>query len=420
VIAASAFLRTRRLQLSLRTRTDVELFQARRVKRFLRQIAPRVLAFRGLDARSLADLPIMDKAQLMSSFHRYNRPGVTAEQARQAMALGARVRGLTVGASTGTGGNRGLYLVSDHERFMWLGVILAKALPDVVKQRHRVAIVLPANSRLYDAANESGRLSLAFFDLSLGLDPILAPVAAFAPTVIVAPPKALTALARADLALSPQRLFSVAEVLDPLDRRVVESRFCLTLGQIYMATEGLFAVSCSHGGLHLAEDVAAFEWECAPGSSGLAAPIVTDFTRVTQVMARYRMNDLLSVSDASCDCGSPFQLVSEIVGRMDDVFILARRGGQGALTLTPDVIRNAVVAADPGIEDFRVQQVDAGHIVLRLPPGPADQLALALLALRRLIVKAGAEAEVIGERVAFSAPTDRKLRRVIGMTKAAS
>jgi hypothetical protein len=121
--------------------------------------------------------------------------------------------------------------------------------------------MLPRTSRLYDAANESGRLALKFFDLTEGLESQLAAVAAFQPSVLVAPPHALIALARADLPLAPRQIFSGAEVLDPVDRREIEARFAVTVREIYMATEGLLGVACSHGTLHLCEDCVAFGWE---------------------------------------------------------------------------------------------------------------------------------------------------------------
>ncbi|TIU20141.1 MAG: CoF synthetase, partial [Mesorhizobium sp.] len=116
-----------------------------------------------------------------------------------------------------------------------------------------------------------------------------------------------------------------AETLDPVDRPVIEGFFRLPLDQIYMATEGLFAVTCRQGGLHLAEDSVFFEFE--PAGEGLVTPLVTAFRRQTQIMARYRMNDLLRLSDQPCRCGSPLRCVDEIVGRIDDVFRLASPSG---------------------------------------------------------------------------------------------
>jgi putative adenylate-forming enzyme len=410
LLTVGAFLHTRRLARRLRSRGDLDAWQARRLRHFLRHIAPSVDAFAGLDTDRLQDLPLMDKAALMAGFERYNRARITADAGWRALAGSRTIQSLHVGASTGTSGNRGLYLVSDRERFTWLGVMLAKALPDVLRARHRVAVILPTSSRLYDAANESGRLQLTFFDLAEGLDLVLPAVAAFGPTVIVAPPKVLVALAQADLPLSPKRLFSAAEVLDPTDRTIVEARFGMTLGQIYMATEGLLGVSCESGSLHLAEDAVAFEWETA---GDLAKPVITDFTRRTQVMARYRMNDLLRLSDAPCSCGSPLRVVREVAGRMDDAFVLRR--GQGVVTITPDMIRNAVIDTDRSISDFRVIQTAPDAVRLLLPPGSAARLPPAIAALHQLFARLGAEVTVTGRLEPLAPPMDHKLRRVMRM-----
>ncbi|WP_296817421.1 hypothetical protein, partial [Brevundimonas sp.] len=337
VFALAAFLETRRLQRSLRTPEDVARHRERRLRAFFRHV-PRAPFYAGMKPRRLEDLPIVDKAQVNARFEAFNIAGVTADEAWAAIAEGRRVRGLIAGCSTGTSGNRGLFLASERERFVWLGVMLAKALPDVLSRRHRVALVLPAASELYEAAPDSGRLALRFFDLRAGLAAWRDQLDAYRPDVIVAPPKILRALAESPGALAPAQVFSGAEVLDPLDRAVIETTFGVTVREIYQATEGLFGVACERGVLHLCEDTVAFEWEPVAGSR-LVQPLVTDFTRRTQVMARYRMNDLLDFAEEPCACGSPLRAVRAIHGRQDDIFDL------GAL-VTPDILRNAVVDAD--------------------------------------------------------------------------
>ena len=185
--------------------------------------------------------------------------------------------------------------------------------------------MLPRTSRLYEAANESKLIKLLFVDLRLGLAAAGEALSAFQPTVIVAPPKALRWFAESGIAIAPRLIFSGAEVLDPPDRAVIERRFDLKLREIYMATEGLFGVSCEHGTLHLAEDVVHFEFEPVSGAPDLVSPIVTDFTRRTQMTARYRMNDILRLDNRRCACGSAMQAVAEIIGRRDDAFLLPNR-----------------------------------------------------------------------------------------------
>ena len=408
---AASFLRTRRLASRLRTRADLERWQQQRIARWLRQSVAKAGYYGGSRIASLDDLPVIDKSVLMANFDRFNLAGITSAKGWAMLESGRRHRGYIVGASTGTSGNRGLFVISDAERFEWLGVMLGKLLPGFPLETARVALVLPSHSALYSSANRTRRLALQFFDLRRGVERVAPDIVGWRPDTIIAPPKVLRWLAEHDATLAPKRMFSAAEVLDPVDRTVIEQRYRITLGQIYMATEGLFGTSCRHGTLHLAEDAVHFELEPVPGSD-LVSPIVSDFTRETQVMARYRMNDLFRLKAEGCPCGSPLRAIAEIVGRSDDIFELPRRDGTGMVTVTPDVLRNAILGADRGITDFRLIQQGPDTIELLLP-GSAGPEALASTrdAVRHLLTAMGAGPEITA-RVSDLPPPTVKLRRV--------
>lgn len=410
--AVLAFARTRRLQRVLRTRDDIAAWREQRIRRFLDHIAPRTPFYRSTEGASLTDLPVMDKKSVFENFHDLNVEGVTAAEAWRAIETGQRARGLVAGYSTGTSGNRGLFLVSDKERFTWLGVLLAKTLSDFPWRKYRVALALPASSALYDSASETGRIVLRFFDLRRGPRAWRDELEEFAPDTIVAPPKVLRALAEEPRGLRPKHLFSGAEILDPLDREAIERVFDVTVRELYQATEGLFAVACAAGTLHLCEDTVAFEWEKPIADSDLISPIITDFTRSTQIMARYRMNDLLELASNACACGSPLQSVRKILGRCDDVFMLPDPDGR-QLLITPDVIRNAVVDADRRIEDFRVTQTGPAQAEVRLPEDMGLELAgRAAAAVLQTLREAGVGAVDVTAAVGISTPYDKKLRRI--------
>lgn len=371
----------------------------------MREVVPKFACARG--ATALDQLPVIDKATLLADFASFNRAGITLDEVRAAIASGAAaLRSHAFGQSTGTSGNRGYYVISDAERFTWLGTILGKALPDALWRRHRVALALPGLSSLYRSAGSGSRVALSFYDLAHGVDAWGATLAADAPDTIVAPPKVLRALAERGQ-LPARHIFSGAEVLDPIDRAVIEDSTGQRVREIYMATEGLFGVACPLGTLHLAEDAVAFEWERV-GEGALVTPIVTDFTRTTQLMARYRMNDLLELSSTPCACGSPLQAVARIEGRQDDVFMLPARDG-GTRMVTPDVLRNAVIDSDRRIDDFRIVQTGAARIEVGLPT--ACNLAPTAAALRTLFDEMGIGAVEIA-RGTIDVPYDRKLRRV--------
>jgi putative adenylate-forming enzyme len=406
--AAAAFVRTRALQSLLRSRGAIERHQQRGCAR-LASAARATIPFYRDQGPAFEDLPVVDKAIQQARFHEFNRPGITLEEAVEALAAGRdRVRGHFVGQSTGTSGNRGRFVISPAERFAWLGTIVAKAVPDALIRRRRVALALPGFSALYKSASSGSRIRLAFFDLTLGVDSWREELVAFAPEVLVAPPKVLRRLAE-DGVLGGVEPFSGAEVLDPIDREIIEKASGRRVREIYMATEGLFGVGCRHGILHLAEDVVRFEWEEVP-SSALVVPIVTDMVRRVQPMIRYRMNDLLELSPSPCPCGSPFQAVARIHGRMDDVFEF--ESPRGPVTATPDVLRNAVVDSDARIRDYRIVQTLDGRVRVELEEGlPEEVHAAVRRAVERALARLGAEAAVAtvpGVTPRF----DRKLRRV--------
>ena len=404
--AAGSFVLTR--WVSRMTRPDFERWQSAALRRFLDRDLPRA-PFYGKAPANLADLPATGKALLMARFEDFNIHGLTAAQAWADLARDGRAGSLTVGASTGTSGNRGLFVISEAEKYRWLGTILAKAAPDLLWRGMRVAVILPQNTGLYDSARKSRLIKLAFFDLTAGPESWRGALEAFDPTVIIAPPKILRHFAAENFRLRPKRVFSAAETLDPVDRPVIEDFFRLPLDQIYMATEGLFAVTCRQGGLHLAEESVFFEFE--PAGEGLVTPLVTAFRRRTQIMARYRMNDLLRLSREPCRCGSPLRCVDEIVGRMDDVFRLA--SANGPILVTPDVLRNAVLKADCRIDDFRLVQTGPDRVELMLPSPLADDAAVAAQqSVRALLEARRAVATVTLIRAPLPLETNRKLRRV--------
>ncbi len=411
-IAAKAFAQTRWRAVRLRTIADVQRHQEQQIDRLLQQTLIDLPFYRGVSADGFDALPIIDKQILLDNFAALNRLNLPAQALRNALDAGQeRIGKHVIGRSTGTSGNRGYYLISNAERFVWLGTILAKTLPDALWSKHRVALALPGISDLYQSASTGSRIILGAFDLAKGIDHWRADLATFAPDTIVAPPKVLRHLAETG-ALMARNIFSGAEVLDPIDREVIEAATGQRVREIYMATEGLFGVSCAYGTLHLAEDVVKFEWHKPDPNSDLVSPIVTDFTRSEQAMVRYRMNDLMQLSDAPCPCGSPYQAVARIEGRQDDIFQLAEADGTLKM-VTPDVLRNAVVDADPRIRDFRVVQIGPSEIVVTLAADlPAQIDAQVNHNLRARLQPLGLSVLKISIARGLSLTVDRKLRRV--------
>ncbi len=323
--------------------------------------------------RSAADwrtFPTVDKRVMMAEFDRFTTLGVTRDAAMR-VAVDAEARrdfsavidGHTVGLSSGTSGHRGLFLVSPREQTRWAGTILARAIPDL-RPGHRVAFFLRANSRLYERT--SSLVRFRFFDLMQPLAAVVTTLNEFQPRLIVGPPSLLgqlaAASARGELHIAPTRLISVAEVIEPHDRAHFEQTFQAPVGEVYQCTEGLIAVTCRRGSLHVQEDVMVMQTEpVVPGDASRVTPILTDLWRRTQPIVRYRLGDVLRLDDAPCACGSSWRRISAIEGRQDDLCWFPGPGDVLRVVF-PDAIRRMVLLADDRIIEYRAEQPAAGEL----------------------------------------------------------
>lgn len=369
------------------------------------------------------DFPQIDKAAMMAGFDRLNTVSIAqaeafavAERAESSRDFKPSLRGITVGLSSGTSGNRGLFLVSPDEQAAWAGAVLGKLLPVSLLSRFKIAFFLRANSNLYESVG-GRRLSFGFYDLLDPLDDHIARLGREQPDLVAAPPSMLRALADATLAgklaIKPRRMLAVAEVLDPLDRAIIEGAFGQTVHQVYQCTEGFLGCTCKHGTLHLNEDMVYIEKEAVPGRPGVFVPIVTDFSRRTQPIVRYRLNDLLVERSEPCPCGSPFTALERIEGRCDDVFYAAALTPGGApVAVYPDFVARAIIGAAPGIRQYRAVQTGPDDWTIELEASDAHAETHIRQAIAALCGRLGCRLPTLVFAPFAHMPGLRKLRRV--------
>ncbi|TNM36425.1 adenylate synthase [Nocardioides albidus] len=350
---AAAFARERWL---LPRRYDAA--RARALERFLRVELPKARFYGPFAGRPLSELPVVDKRTVLADFAAFNRHGITLDRALAVAEAAERSRsfaerlpgGVTVGLSSGTSGTRGVFLVSEAESRLWAGILMGQlmsplSLRTMARRPLRVALFLRANSNLYETL-DSRRVAFSWHDLTV---PLSVHLPALAGTdVLVAPAGVLRRIAEArPRTLRPLQVVSVAETLEPDDEAVIRAAFGRPVEQIYQATEGLLAVSCPAGRLHLNEAHVHIEPEWIDHQR--FHPIVTDFTRTTQYVVRHRLDDVLLAAPGPCPCGRPGRSIHAVLGRADDVLTL------GDVPVYPDVLRHAVaLAGDLG--DYRIEQ----------------------------------------------------------------
>lgn len=346
---------------------------------------------------TLADAPVLTKDVWLERFADLNAAGLPlaaclalARAAEERRDFSATVGGLAIGLSSGTSGRQGVFLTSPAERARWAGDILARALPDGLGTRARVALVLRAGGPLYDAVG-SRRIAFRHIDLLAPWDRQLEELGSFDPTILAGPPAALARYAMAARAgripLSPSVIYSVADVLDPDVEASISATFGVPVRQIYQATEGFLGISCGHGTVHLNEDLLVIEREVIDAASGRFVPIVTDLWRTSQAVIRYRMGDVLVPRRGPCPCGSVLAGVERIEGREDDVLTLPEARGESLLPVFADAVRAAVLGV-PGVTDFRAIQAREGSIGLAVRP--AELFPRAAEALRQWSARSGA------------------------------
>lgn len=423
----AAWLGSRLLRRCLTTRARLERWQRRRLEGTLAHARAAFPFYRDLTPGGLEVFPVLDKSAWLAAFRDLNAYGLELEECRRQAAEAeaardfSRLQGdLAIGLSSGTSGRQGVFLVSPRERARWAGILLAKALPGALRSGARIALFLRAGSPLYSALS-GGRIRFGYFDLRRPLAELMAEVEVFAPTVLAAPPQVLRLLAAARaggrLRLAPERVFSVAEVLDAHDEAAIAAAFARPVHQIYQAAEGFLGLTCAAGRMHLNEDLLVIEKEYVDRATGRFVPVVTDLHRQTQAIVRYRMGDVLVEAREPCSCGSPFLAIERIEGRFDDVLALRQfPPGEGLAPLFADYVTRAVLGASPAISDFRCVQeaLDSLTLDLEVAAGAdaGEIFAAAREALLRLCAERGLAAPVVRPGSIPGTSPAVKLRRV--------
>jgi putative adenylate-forming enzyme len=345
------------------------LHELRQHRRFLLKNSP---YFKDLpqinNLNDISKWPQMDKQTMMSNFDKMSTVNLKSKDALQlaltserSREFGSKYHGLSVGLSSGTSGHRGLFVVSDHEREQWAGTVLAYYLPKWRIFNQRVAFFLRADNNLYQTV-ASRLLKFRYFDIYHDMQTNLDELNIYKPTILVAPPSVLVAIALAAqngiLELDLQRVISVAEVLTDADERFIKSKLGQdVIHQIYQCTEGFLAYTCNYGVLHLKEDSVYFEREYVDEVRFI--PIVTDFRRKSQPIVRYRLNDIL-VSRGNCKCGSVFSPLHRIEGREGDILLFKTRD-QSTIRVFADMVSRCMIYAS-GYSEYKVTQTDYDHL----------------------------------------------------------
>lgn len=367
------------------SRKKIEKIQNRGMKKqikFVRKNSPFFARhWKGLPDDEWSKFPLIDKSIMMDNLSDLltvrldvEEAKVLADNAEKTRDFSPKIGPYSIGYSSGTSGSRGMHFVSEKEQSEWAGFMLARGLDGSIFSKHKIGLILRANSNTFESVGSS-RIEFKFYDLMKPLEEIHESILRDKLDILIGPPSVLRYLADVKSPLKVKKLVSAAEVLDEIDRKQIEQHFGQIVHQFYSSTEGEIAATCEHGTLHLNEEIMVIQKQWVDEEKGWYHPIISDFRRKTQPIIRYRLNDILVTSKKPCPCGDARESIEAVMGRQDDIFLIKKIGGEGYEQVIPDFIRRAVMQMHPSITAYCAIQKSADEIEVQLLPEGLENIS---------------------------------------------
>lgn len=351
------------------SRLDVEEYQQKMLKKHLKFVTRKSDFYSEYTDKKLDEFPIINKKIMMDNFNKLNTVGIDKEEALEFAIKAEKERSfkpkigrITIGLSSGTSNTRGVFILSDDEISKWAGFILSRFLSNGLLKAHKIAFFMRANSNLYESVN-SGKIEFEFFDIYKPMNDNIKKLNELKPDIIVGQPSVLKEICdsveKNAIQIKPEKIISIAEVLESSDEQIIKKIFKVNhIDQVYQCTEGCLATTCRFGKIHLNEDIVHIEKEYLDDERFI--PIITDFSRTSQPIIRYRLNDILVEDKKMCECGSFFTVIKKIEGREDDVFKFKGINNE-VVKIFPDFIRRCIMFSGD-IDSYRVVQDENGNL----------------------------------------------------------
>jgi putative adenylate-forming enzyme len=308
------------------------------------------------------------KTEFMDSFDEINTKGIKLDEAMQVALRAEHARdfksvlnGQTVGLSTGTNGKRGLFLVSENERAHWVALVMTRVIKPKLFKKQKVAFFLRSNSNLYSSISSSF-FEFKYFDIFKPLSELFIELNNYQPNILASQPSILIDIALAQqknsISICPDQIISFAEVLHDNDKLTISTIFKVVITEVYQCTEGFLGSSCSHGTMHLNEDFICFEKEWIDEDKFY--PIITDFSRHSQPVVKYKLNDILEVKKTACACGSKRLAIEKIIGRDDDVLIF------NTIKVYPDLLARKIALFTDSFQKYTIKQIGSNQLQISI------------------------------------------------------
>ncbi len=346
-----------------------------------------------LEMRSLNDikkLPIINKDLMMTHFDRLNTVGlkkaevmaVAVEKELNKDYLGYYKDEFVIGLSSGTSGNKGLYITPKALTERLPFVFLARSGIPLRYLPFKILFMLRVFSQGFNDIN-SPFISLNYLSTMTEPEEIIRQINQRKINILMAPPSLCRMLIPlAHRIRKPLKMIvTYAEVLEKEEKIRLNEVFDCRVIEIYQGSEGQFASACSLGNLHINEDLIFVELldenykDITQPHVAATHMIATNLVNQAQPLIRYEMNDLI-VLDDPCPCGSHFRTIEKILDRNDDILYFKKKDGS-IQHIFPDLFSRWIITSSENIREYKViQQADHSITILLDPITIRDQVDL--------------------------------------------
>jgi len=324
-------------------------------------------------------LPLTNKKMMMDNLTEYNTLKLNRDElidfalkVEKTRNFSIRFDGINIGMSSGTSGNKGIVITTKQEE-NYAKAMYASRLVFPRREKLNCAFILRVNTPAFNY-NKSGN-RLTYISQLQPMEEIILELEKLNPNVLSAPPSMLKLLAKElasnRLKIKPKLLYSYAEVLYPDIKDYLKNIFQCQIHEVYQGSEGCYALTCSHGNLHINEDMVFFELfnhRGMPTREGEPCYklLVTDLHKKSQPIIRYELNDIITINPKKCGCGSNFRVIKEIQGRADDMFWGLTKQFKKPHFIFQDFIARTIISISENIEEYQAIQNSYTNITLNI------------------------------------------------------
>ena len=320
-------------------------------------------------------LPIINKSIMMANFTDLNTCGIIKEDVTSFAVekendkdyLGYYKDDYVIGLSSGTSGNKGIYITPKEMTKRLPSVFLARSGLSLKMLPYRILFVLRVFSQGFEDIN-SRVVSLHYCSTMERVEDIILKINSLKINILMAPPSLIRELLPYSDKIVPKikKIICYAEVLEDVEKERFEKAFNTKVIEIYQASEGQIASACKYGHLHINEELVFVELYDEQNriidKDNIVGHkmIITNLINYAQPLIRYEMNDMI-VLDNDCPCGSKYRRIKKVLGRHDDLLYFLDDLNTKKY-IFPDLFVRWIIVCSDNIREFQVIQDKINHV----------------------------------------------------------